>query len=351
METVILEKTIIKLGGLLALGFGEAGAEIIGQNMKCGQTTGVDPMTSGVRVDVIVGYATIFNFLIVNQVLGEKIMVFVNQIGEIVHGVVDDFNGAANKNVGDSFLLIWRLTGSDEPAQRKLADMAILSFVKIVTELNKSPVLAQYRKHPCIVQRIKNYRVKLGFGLHCGWAIEGAIGSDFKIDASYLSPNVNIAVSLEAATLKYDVWFLMSHFMLSLCSQEVAMLCRCIDHVSVQSARLPIRICTIDLNYDAIDVKYYGHRKLIKNRFKIRQIRELWKQDKWQDEYQVANVFELDEDILNMRSLFSPEFFRRFATAYRNYEAGSWKVARDLFFTCFYEPRRDVGSKPWISGS
>ena len=31
------------------------------------------------------------------------------------------------------------------------------------------------------------------FGLHLGWAIEGAIGSKFKIDASYLSPNVNIA--------------------------------------------------------------------------------------------------------------------------------------------------------------
>ena len=31
METIILEKTIIKLGGLLALGFGEAGAEIIGR--------------------------------------------------------------------------------------------------------------------------------------------------------------------------------------------------------------------------------------------------------------------------------------------------------------------------------
>jgi len=40
----------------------------------------------------------------------------------------------------------------------------------------------------------------MGFGLHCGWGIEGAIGSDFKIDASYLSPNVNMASRLEAAT-------------------------------------------------------------------------------------------------------------------------------------------------------
>jgi class 3 adenylate cyclase len=47
---------------------------------------------------------------------------------------------------------------------------------------------------------MKNYAIKIGFGLHVGWAIEGPIGSQFKIDASYLSPNVNIASRLEAAT-------------------------------------------------------------------------------------------------------------------------------------------------------
>ena len=31
------EKTIIKIGSLLALGFGEAGAEVIGQNMQGGE--------------------------------------------------------------------------------------------------------------------------------------------------------------------------------------------------------------------------------------------------------------------------------------------------------------------------
>ena len=40
----------------------------------------------------------------------------------------------------------------------------------------------------------------MGFGLHVGWAIEGAIGSVYKIDASYLSPHVNMAARLEAAT-------------------------------------------------------------------------------------------------------------------------------------------------------
>ena len=55
-----------------------------------------------------------------------------------------------------------------------------------------------------------NYSVKMGFGLHMGWAIEGAIGSDFKIDASYLSPNVKLSDHLELLTKTYGVPILIS---------------------------------------------------------------------------------------------------------------------------------------------
>jgi class 3 adenylate cyclase len=60
--------------------------------------------------------------------------------------------------------------------------------------------LIKYKENPGLNLRLPNYSVKMGFGLHCGWAIEGAIGSFYKIDASYLSPNVNMAARLEAAT-------------------------------------------------------------------------------------------------------------------------------------------------------
>ena len=53
-------------------------------------------------------------------------------------------------------------------------------------------------------------QVRMGFGLHVGWAIEGAIGSEYKIDASYLSPNVNMASRLEAATKQFGTSILMS---------------------------------------------------------------------------------------------------------------------------------------------
>lgn len=150
-------------------------------------------------------------------------MVFVNEIGEIVHGIVDQFSGAPNKNIGDAFLLVWKIPEEDiirEPNKeitlretksvQQLADMSVISFLKIISSINKSRKLFKYRLNTELTDRIPNYTVKMGFGLHVGWAIEGAIGSFYKIDASYLSPNVNMASRLEAATKQFGVQLLLS---------------------------------------------------------------------------------------------------------------------------------------------
>lgn len=92
----------------------------------------------------------------------------------------------------------------------QLSDMSVIAFLKIISQINKSRKLVKYREHPCLNERMPNYSVKMGFGLHVGWAIEGAIGSFYKIDASYLSPNVNMASRLEAATKQFGVPLLIS---------------------------------------------------------------------------------------------------------------------------------------------
>ena len=81
-----------------------------------------------------------------------------------------------------------------------VADLALFSFIKILAKVNKLTHIMDYRKDPGLLERMPNYTVNMGFGFHYGWAIEGAIGSMFKIDASYLSPNVNMSSRLEAAT-------------------------------------------------------------------------------------------------------------------------------------------------------
>merc|ERR550532_2804940 len=145
----------------------------------------------------------------------------------------------------------------------------MMSFVKMVAEINKSRILAVYRDHPGLQQRLPNYRVEMGFGLHCGWAIEGAIGSELKIDASYLSPNVNVASRLEAATTQFGVWILISHFMINLCSREMSVHCRLIDHVTVKGSKQPVRLYTLDLDYMRLEVQQKIVERFVKNRFKL----------------------------------------------------------------------------------
>merc|ERR1719353_725993 len=156
METVVLEKTIIKIGSLLALGFGEAGANIIEENMSGGESAMVTAMVAGEKVDCIVGCARIAEFGVFTEILKGVVMTFVNQVSEIVHGVTDAFAGAPNKNTGSIFYLIWRTSDLDEGYGHKAADMAVFAVTRILGSVHRSPALAQYRAHPGLQQRLKD---------------------------------------------------------------------------------------------------------------------------------------------------------------------------------------------------
>ena len=103
-EIVQIENAITKIGTLLALGFGEAGSEIIAQNIAAGGD--VNPMIKGQKKMAIFGFCDIRNFTDATEVLQEEVMMFVNSIGDIVHRIVDKYAGSANKNIGDAFLLV-----------------------------------------------------------------------------------------------------------------------------------------------------------------------------------------------------------------------------------------------------
>mmetsp|Transcript_26236 Transcript_26236/g.59346 ORF Transcript_26236/g.59346 Transcript_26236/m.59346 type:complete len:769 (+) Transcript_26236:763-3069(+) len=328
METAILEKTIIKIGGLLALGFGEAGARIIGQNMKGSDTAGVNAMIPGTKIDCIFGYSEIHHFAETMQVLQDKVMLFVNQIAEIVHGIVDEYLGAPNKNVGDAFLLVWRLVDVEPQMVMKYADFAVLAFVKIIAAVNKSATFADYRDHPGLLLRIPNFRVTLHFGLHYGWAIEGAIGSEFKIDASYLSPNVNTCWRLASEAKQYELLMLVSHVAAALCSSRMQKNFRLLDRVELKGSKQPIGLHTVDLDWRRLDVAESVGSKVVFKKYKMRQQRERVKEMKQTPAFDPAELFMVDRDIKLMRELYTSDFFDAFDMAYRNYEAGEWEVAR-----------------------
>ena len=73
----------------------------------------------------------------------------------------------------------------------------------------------------------------MGFGIHVGWAIEGAIGSAFKIDAAYISPHVEMSDRLEAASKVYGTPLIMSEWPLA-CSPKAQSCLRRLDCIKVR---------------------------------------------------------------------------------------------------------------------
>lgn len=90
----------------MAVGFGEAGSKIISENVS--KSDEINPMIPGRKTIAVFGFCDIRSFTDATEVLQEGVMLFVNEIGEIVHGIVDRYMGSANKNIGDAFLLVWK---------------------------------------------------------------------------------------------------------------------------------------------------------------------------------------------------------------------------------------------------
>jgi len=340
METVILEKSIIKLGSLLALGLGEAGGNIISHNMKGDGSAGVDAMVPGTSVEAIIGVARIQDFGTATEVLQSKIMTFVNQIAEIVHGVVNELHGAPNKNNGDTFLVIWRYKtfgAASEAANiqpQRLAELSVFAFSKILGSLHRSPLLAEYRLHPGLQHRLGNgCRVNLTFGLHSGWAIEGAVGSEYKIDASYLSPNVSIATTVEHQTRFYGVSIVVSQAVADLCGRDMKTVFRLIDRVLVGSSNRTLELYCVDLDFRRVPVDKMDPLQLTwntRNRFKARQFLETEKTLRMKPEFDVAYAFDNEPSIGAMRRRYTIEFFQLFNMGYQNYAQGEWQVAKRM---------------------
>lgn len=333
METQVLERTIIRIASLLAIGFGAAGAQIVGQNMKDNDSSAIMGVIPGTKVEGIFAYCRIDDFSSAVEGLQDHVTIFVNGIASIVHSCVDEFFGNPNKNVGDAFLLVWRLSGQPPDKRCRLADMSLVALTRIVDRLACNWRVAQYRGDVRLLRRLPGYRVRLRFGLHCGWAIEGAIGSEFKIDASYISPQVDTASALQSLASDYRCFILASGALVDMLSQGIKDECRLIDNIVLAEDRRGVRhkLYTLDLDDLVLQVEERSEVPTTgPAKAKARWLRHQQKHERWSDDYQMHQVFLKDMHINAMRAKFSEEFYCRFAMAYANYEAGNWPVAMQM---------------------
>ena len=365
-EMKVIESTLIRTSGLIAVGYGEAGSEIIKKFIKGNE--GFDPMASGNKIEAIFGFCFIHDFAAISEVFEEKTMPFVNHICEIVHSCVDKFNGYTNKNIGDCFLLAWKVKTKDTKPNNNnntnssqsqndefnlLADCALLAFLNIFKKINKSRKILSYRKDPDIVKRFGNkYSVSMGFGLHYGWGIEGAIGSHHKIDCSYLSPNVNIAARLETATNIYGVDILFSGEFYNLLSDFMKHKCRKIDVVTLKGSEKPIDLYTVDLNKNIKPGKLMSKKDRMSLREKMdyygQKKRKLWrKYENAQKEKTIGEIYFKEskgfKQILTHKK--GDLFYSNFEEGLQHYIDGDWEEASTFLYRALYLDNSDGPTK------
>lgn len=251
METSFLMSTILRIGSLMKVGFGSAGVEIIRQNLQKKQGGNVNLLTSqGTTVSCIFLFCDIRQFTDATECLQEEVFVFTNRIAAVVHSFCHSYGGSANKNIGDAFLCSWLLDDPNSSGGRAAdgnkdglcainnqADKCLLCVVKICMSLHHDQyyveTMSDVARERLLAKLSKRAGpvVQMGCGLHAGKAVQGAIGSERKIDATYVSEAVEMAEFLESSTKKYGVNMLMSDSFHRLLHSSNRYRCRIVDQI------------------------------------------------------------------------------------------------------------------------
>mmetsp|Transcript_2524 Transcript_2524/g.2328 ORF Transcript_2524/g.2328 Transcript_2524/m.2328 type:complete len:180 (+) Transcript_2524:508-1047(+) len=167
--------------------------------------------------------------------------------------------------------------------------------------------MLKYRNHGRLIKRMPNYAVKMGFGLHVGWSIEGAIGSEFKIDASYLSPHVNMSGRLEETTKIYGVPLLLSGAFYDILSPTVQGYCRHLDTVMIKGHAHPLRLYTSDADPSNI----FPGEGLDKSKEQTTRLRKALKSKLDRGQLESWELFEDSREIHSLKESFTEEFYEK----------------------------------------
>ena len=322
-ETRLIEGAIEKITSLLRVGFGIAGAEIIKENLSSKED--LDLMAGGKRIYAVFGFCDIHEFDHMTDVLKGDIMSFINDVATVVHENVTTWNGNCNKNLGNSFLMLWKVrnkqvTGDVDvtriPEITKLADMALIGYIKVIIDLNRDEGILKYREMRECDHEGHPFVVRMGFGLHVGWGIEGAVGSLQKVDATYLSPNVNMTARLETASKQFGVPLLVSEIFYRCLSEKAQSKVRKLDKVMVKGSVQSISLYTFNADQERKFPKKRAHADELK-------LVEAYDPDTCNE------VWDTDEDLLALSEHFDEQCWKEHTAGIDCYLRGNWTEARD----------------------
>ena len=385
-ETEQLISAIAKIADLLRKCWGVAGAGIISTNLartEEGMTVMFNPTVPGKQVYALFGFVTIDGFSDVLRALDRDVMILINDVAKVVHDEVYRWalgdSGQCNKNLGSSFLMVFRIGDFTEVQERKaratdvvfsseggirkaktrrrrtqriaphrtdvggarrglgrhrtdrhlntteesltlaslpgiqtFTDRALIGLLKTFASLCRDKNVQNWKKDFRLGAGVGAFDVSIMIGMDAGWAVEGAVGSEYKIDATYLSPHVNMASRMMSASKQYGVKLLMSQAVEELLSSNAREKLRHLDTVYVKGSSVAQRVFTYDARRQGVDFFLFA--------------RSPEQSDMDAESYSPA-IWELDQDLRAMRQHISEEFQRKFKDGVRSYLAGKWKTA------------------------
>ena len=263
IKTVELEKTMYRIKRLLQMCFGEMGAVIIDKQFGKGEGM-LEIMIPGHRRNVIFCVIKLQNFIPITEILQEESVQFLNNIITILHGCCRKWDGSANKTEGEKFVLTWQLPHIDDgqdndkngtllEERTELADKSLITAVKIVSEIRRAAHINSLWKRPEFIAKFGNgNKCYLTFALQMGWTIEGAIGSDSKIDACYISPHLTATYRIQDLCDYYDQQILVSDSLYNMMSLKARNTLRKIDVIVLKENKDgPLGIFTFDISFNS----------------------------------------------------------------------------------------------------
>jgi class 3 adenylate cyclase len=321
--------------------FGQLGAQIIRDTVSKGDGQ-LEIMIPGNRRNVIFCAIKLENYVEVTDVLQEESVMFLNQIVSIIHQCASKWNGWANKSEGDKYILTWKIPQIDEMDNEKneqlleerteMADKSLITAVKIVAEMRRAVHINQFYKRPELILKFgTSGRPNLTFALHMGWTIEGAIGSESKIDACYLSPHLQASYKMLELTEFYDSQILVAESVYNIMSLKARNTLRKIDVITMKENKEPLGIYTYDISFGGQEAIILPEEHEIGDLIKLA-------------EYETINIesfknkgvdymFTLDSDLVMLQQHIS-EFNPIFRLAFKSYIQGDWQTAGENIERC-----------------
>lgn len=204
---------------------------------------------------------------------------------------------------------------SSLPGIQAFADRALLGLLKTFASIHRDKAILNWNDDFRLRAGVREVSIELFFGMDAGWAVEGAVGSSYKIDATYLSPHVNMASRMMSATKQYGLFLLLSQKVQSLLSLNAQNTLRHIDTVTVKGSSIQQKIFTFDM--------------------KVRQDFFLYSKTESQSDLDSQryspDTWDNDQDLSAMRNHISDEFLDTFNQGRDEYLSGKdWKKAIEL---------------------